>query len=185
MLRTLLREILLIGLGLLLLAGGLMAYRSAAGPAGLPPLPEGIEAPIAEWEGVSGWDRRWVLATLGGGFTLGIWLLLGLARSGGAAAPPAAPPPAGRGGRLVAAAAGRRSRGPWLLALAMIGLCAAAIAGLYFAPDTVRIGDRVLVRRMPRDEFLTFLGWGGLALGGAHLFLFLLFALGSRRGPAR
>ena len=176
MMRRLLREVLLGLLGALMLLLGVWIYRAQiAGRGGAPGLPEEVEAPLRELDrlDVQSLDRRWILGAIGVLLTVAGWLYV-LARRDGRAAP------AGSSAARLARVA--RTRSPWLAAILVVGGCAAAIVAMLHAPEEVRVTDSLVLRRMPREEFLRHLAWGGALLGGAHLVLFLLLALlGLRR----
>lgn len=154
MLAKLLRELLLTGLTLLFLAGAVVVYHRSTG---------GTVADLDPRPALEGIDRRWLLAGIG---ALLVAALFALYRR---------PPTTARPGAGCT---------PWILALAAIALCACAIAGLYHAPDTIRISDSIVLERMPRDEFVRALAWGATVIGGLHLVLFLAAAALARR-PAR
>ncbi len=151
MLAKLLREFLLTGATLLLLAGAVLLYDRAVG---------GTLVPEDALPDLRGLDRRWVLGAIAVGISGSLLVLF--------RRPPTAAPV-------------RRGCAPWILALAVIAGCACGIAALYHAPDEIHITDTLVLRKMSRESFLRSLAWIASGIGAMHVLLFLAFALRSRR----
>lgn len=176
------------GLGLLflLVAGAalafsaLVAYRHHAGDKA-PPLPAEVDSSIAQAErAVEGGPITGIRAEYLAGGAVAVLLAFAWALLWRRA--PATP---ADGESRKAELPRKNLVGPWMLALIVVGGCCAAIAGIYFGPDTIKITDTIQIRRGPREEFLTKLEWGGAIIVGVHILYFALFILPRLFGGAR